>query len=533
MKRLQYAPGLYFEAVAPVAEPSPLRSDVAGFAGHTRRGPVGVATRVTGLRECQLVFGGLLPNAVTPLALQGYFNNGGDVAYVVRLLGAAPSGDPSAITASALWDLTRPDGSTEPLLNYPVAAGFPGNTLQIVASSPGAWANGLRVSPRYRDKGGSGRAEVDLVVRATGETAEYLIGLDPAGIIDQVAQRSQLIRIVKRDASVASHAAAPQPRLLRWKDILLAGGDDPSVSPELYKVGLQLLQDGPEVALIALPDLQSDLAAGEVTDIQHDALLQADDAHDRMILLDLPMAALGVPESVAWSESMRNAGLGNALRAAAAYYPWLSVEDPFGGSASPLRSIPPSGHVAGAISRLDRERGAQYTPANVTVADALDVTVGYALAERAALNEAGVNVLRCMPGQGIQVWGGRTLYPDPDKQEPGKQFIAHRRLVHRLVRAIRFVAEPLVFDSNGPVLWLALTRAITSVLLEAYRAGGLKGSRPDEAFLVQCDATNNPPDAIDRGEVLCEIQLAPAVPMEFITLRVSLSAAGSLDVFEK
>ena len=221
------------------------------------------------------------------------------------------------------------------------------------------------------------------------------------------------------------------------------------------------------------------------------------------------------------------------MRAAAAYYPWLSVQDPFGGSASPLRSIPPCGNVAGVISRLDRERGAQYTPANVTVADAMDVTVGYALAEHAALNEAGVNVLRCMPGQGIQVWGGRTLYPDPDKQEPGKQFIAHRRLVHRLVRAIRCVAEPLVFESNGPVLWLALTRAITSVLLEAYRAGGLKGSRPDEAFVVQCDATNNPPDAIDRDEVLCEIQLAPAAPMEFITLRVSLSAAGSLDVFEK
>jgi phage tail sheath protein FI len=82
------------------------------------------------------------------------------------------------------------------------------------------------------------------------------------------------------------------------------------------------------------------------------------------------------------------------------------------------------------------------------------------------------------------------------------------------------------------VLWLTLTRAITTVLVEAYRAGGLKGSRPEEAFQVRCDATNNPPGEIDRGEVLCEVDLAPAVPMEFITLRVSLSAAGSLDVFE-
>ncbi len=168
----------------------------------------------------------------------------------------------------------------------------------------------------------------------------------------------------------------------------------------------------------------------------------------------------------------------------------------------------------------------------------MDVLVGLSLAERAALNDAGVNALRCVPGAGIQVWGGRTLYLDaetgePDTRQPGKLYIAHRRLVHRLVRAIRRVAEPLVFESNGPPMWLAVTRAITTVLVEAYRAGGLQGSRPEEAFQVLCDATNNPPDAIERGEVLCEIRLAPAVPMEFLTIRVSLSAAGSLDVFEK
>jgi len=32
--------------------------------------------------------------------------------------------------------------------------------------------------------------------------------------------------------------------------------------------------------------------------------------------------------------------------------------------------------------------------------------------------------------------------------------------------------------------------------------------------------------------MICEIQVAPAVPMEFITLRVSASADGQLEVFE-
>jgi hypothetical protein len=45
----------------------------------------------------------------------------------------------------------------------------------------------------------------------------------------------------------------------------------------------------------------------------------------------------------------------------------------------------------------------------------MDVTAGFAA--RAALNEAGINVLRCVPGKGIRV-GGRTLYPDPHQREP-------------------------------------------------------------------------------------------------------------------
>jgi phage tail sheath protein FI len=116
--------------------------------------------------------------------------------------------------------------------------------------------------------------------------------------------------------------------------------------------------------------------------------------------------------------------------------------------------------------------------------------------------------------------------------DPERRFIAHRRLIHRLVRAIRRVAEPLVFDINGPEVWLTLVRAITTVLLEAWRAGALKGARPDEAFRVRCDEELNPPEEQDLGRVLCEIEVAPAIPMEFILLRISLSGDGKLEVFE-
>ncbi len=362
MTRVQYAPGLYYELVAPTAEPSPLRSDVAGFAGRTRRGPVGVAVRVAGWRECQMVFGGLTADADTPLALRGYFDNGGDVAHVVQLLGPGPSGNPPDLVAAASWDLMRPNGATTPLPDWdPVLVGFTAPILHIVASSPGGWANGLRVSARFRHRGASGHAEIDLVVRARGEDTEYLIALDPTDIVEQVAQRSALIRVEVPGGptSPASTVPATRPRLLRWSDLVLAGGADPAVGPDVYQNALVALQDEPEVALLVMPDLFGDLGAEAATPIQLQAIQAADAAHDRMVLVDLPSPEMDSPQAVGWAADVRAAGLGDALRSAAAYYPWVEVQDPFGGTAQPLRTIAPSGHVAGVISRLDRERGPQ------------------------------------------------------------------------------------------------------------------------------------------------------------------------------
>jgi phage tail sheath protein FI len=124
------------------------------------------------------------------------------------------------------------------------------------------------------------------------------------------------------------------------------------------------------------------------------------------------------------------------------------------------------------------------------------------------------------------VWGGRTLASDPRRR-----YVAHRRLLHLLVRAIRRVASPLVFDVNSPELRLTLVRSLTSVLLEAFRTGALAGARPEQAFRVVCDETNNPPEQ-DPGLLVCEIEVAPAVPMEFIQLRLVLGQDRGVEVIE-
>ena len=138
----------------------------------------------------------------------------------------------------------------------------------------------------------------------------------------------------------------------------------------------------------------------------------------------------------------------------------MQVTNPLGGIAHTLRILPPCGHVAGLISRLDRDRGAHHTPANASLFDAVDLERDFIAKEQVILNEGGINLLRCFPGRGIPVWGGRTL-----ARESTNRFIGHRRLIHRLVPVIRRVADPLGFYTNGPYSWLTLGRPDSSSLL--------------------------------------------------------------------
>lgn len=501
-------PGLTVEVVPRPTAPTPLRSDIAGFIGRSRRGAVGQALRVDGLPDLQRRFGGLDPGSSTGYAVRGYFENGGQVAWVVRVSG------PAATTAAALWTVGD-------------LAGFAAPAFRVTATSPGAWATGATVRLDYRASSLARAPEVDVRVSVPGEPVEAFRGVPAAALAEGLAA-SQLVRFEAAPAPLQGDAAPAGPGPVGARQtITLGGGDDGDRPPgvDAYLEAVERLGDQPEVAIVAAPDLNDDLPAGQ-GDLVVAALLEvAAAALDRLVVLDVPPERLAADQAVDWANAFRP-GDPTRLRAAAAYHPPLRVRDPLGTAATPLRTVPASGHVAGVISRLDRERGAHHTPANAVVLDAVDLERTFDEAEELAVYQAGVNLLRCAPGRGLQVWGGRTL----DLSATGR-FVAHRRLIHRLVRAARAVAAPLVFDVNGPELRLTLVRAVTSVLLEAFRAGALKGARPAEAFTVRCDDTNNPPEQ-DPGLVVCEIGVAPAVPMEFIRLRLLLGQEGRLEVIE-
>jgi len=533
------------------------------------RGPIGRPVRVEEWRGFTRLFGGLIREANTPYALRGYFENGGQVAYVVRLGEPFPSDEElkspdiqilesgASNLATAVWTLGLLDpNNREWKDDAPADGGFRFAQYLIEATSPGAWANGTRVSITYRLDGVSGDPEVDMAIQAPNEPPEYLVALKPKLKVDdrpkpieeQVAERSNLIRLTPQGPEAVKSNKTGR-RHIAYSDVVLAGGKDFDPSKDQYLKAIERLGDQPEVALCCAPDLYQHITdESDQEEILMTMIRQADESLDRLVVVDFPPSvsdkgeANAVESLLKWAGRLRSLDDSAAMRAAAIYHPPVRVPDPLGDILNPLRTLPPSGHVAGVISLLDRERGAHHTPANAAVIEAVDIEQEFMEPERALLNDAGINLLRCLPGRGLQVWGGRTLAAgqpaSPDQvaaasaAEKSARFIAHRRLIHRLVRAIRRVAEPLVFDINGPELWLTFVRAVTTVLLEAFRAGALKGARAEEAFRVRCDAKTTPQEEIDAGRVFCEIELAPATPMEFILLRVAFSSDGTLEVVE-
>ena len=92
-----------YEAVLrpPPATPTPLRTDMAGFAGATVRGPAGVVRAVDDTAEFEQVFGQAdSSDAGLSDAVRGYFENGGRRAYIARVLGA---GARPAKPATSVW----------------------------------------------------------------------------------------------------------------------------------------------------------------------------------------------------------------------------------------------------------------------------------------------------------------------------------------------------------------------------------------------------------------------------------------------
>jgi phage tail sheath protein FI len=303
---------------------------------------------------------------------------------------------------------------------------------------------------------------------------------------------------------------------------------------EALRNGLEALAPLNAVDLICAPDIMRPRQQGldtnewlspspdEVQSMQTAVLDHCTTLGDRFAILDaLPCAGIdGV---------MKQRQTLNALNGAF-YYPWLQLAN---GPVQPpeieIRDcpllvqgfVPPCGHVAGIYARSDQRVGVYKAPANETVEGVLDLEINLSNVQQGLLNPEGINCLRAFPGRGIRVWGARTL-----SREAVWTYVNVRRLFLTAGRWIERNMTGVVFEPHDIRLWARISRELTAYFNDLFQRGALKGSTAQEAFYIKCNAETNPPEVRNAGQIVTEIGLAPAVPSEFVIVRIIHGSNG-------
>jgi uncharacterized protein len=105
--------------------------------------------------------------------------------------------------------------------------------------------------------------------------------------------------------------------------------------------------------------------------------------------------------------------------------------------------------------------------------------------------------------------------------EPVRPASVHR-LIGVILRAAQRLGEALVFETSGPLLWSRLADSLRGLMESLFDAGALRGRSANEAFAVRCDRTTMSQNDIDNGRVIARLEFAPALPIERISVTLTL-----------
>lgn len=547
---------------------------VPGFVGVAERGPVNEPVRLTTFESFQAVYGSLEADGYLSDAVKGFFDNGGDVCYVLRVAHLVRRG--------------REDTARPAFLRVNGKAGKP--TLTIAAANHGEWGNRIRVVIKNQKPRVSTFLTLDLregdtsaVIKSThglargtvvrirdnrGETYRTIVDLSGKTITwasDEplerdfksgaptfiepveftVATRIGTVRESFRDLSMSPvsdkyfakvinnnsalirvedqrlNVAMPENYPGDLEETPLALGADGlyTITPEDFiganigpgeRFGLAAYEANEEVDLLVIPDLMWALHKSAGFRTEKDVEVVQQAMVSQCERMKTRFAILDVPDPV----DHRRAGQWRLLfdtAFAAFYYPWVEVETPGG-----HRLVPPSGHIAGIYSRCDQGEGPYRAPANEDIKGIFNVARDLREADIGQLNSEGINCLKPFPRRGIRVWGARTASSDPSWR-----YVPVRRVVNAVISSVERGLQWSVFEVNSTLLWKSVTRQITNYLTDLWQAGYFTGRTPEEAFFVKCDHETNTRETIDAGMVIVDCGVAPVRPAEFMIFRVA------------
>ena len=145
-------------------------------------------------------------------------------------------------------------------------------------------------------------------------------------------------------------------------------------------------------------------------------------------------------------------------------------------------------------------------------------TVGLNNGQRDVLYANKINPLVNFPGQGLVVWGQKTLSPIDSALDR----INVARLVAYLRERFDPLARPFIFEPNDET-----TRSNVKAMFDRF-LGDIMQKRGVYDYVVVCDTTNNTPARIDANELWIDVAIEPTKAAEMIYIPIRLVNTGTL-----
>ncbi len=194
----------------------------------------------------------------------------------------------------------------------------------------------------------------------------------------------------------------------------------------------------------------------------------------------------------------------------AVYHPWLLISDE--AAADGLRAVPPDGAACGMIAARERERQVWVAPAGVALAGVLGLAPAIPTDDWADLFDLQFNLVRREP-RDFRAMSAHTLSDESIWLQ-----ISVRRLLILIRKFVVARGLDFVFESNHERFRSGVRLMLEDALRFMYERGAFAGASPEQSYTVVTDASVNPPQSVDAGRFVAQIQVAPSQPLEFITV---------------
>jgi hypothetical protein len=201
----------------------------------------------------------------------------------------------------------------------------------------------------------------------------------------------------------------------------------------------------------------------------------------------------------------------------ASYYPWVQMLDP---ATKQYVFVPPSTLIPGVFAFNDRVAEPWFAPAGINrggLSNVIRAASKLSQTTRDNLYQGKVNPIATFPGQGVVVYGQKTLQTKASALDR----LNVRRLLIALKRTIGQIANGLVFQQNNAATRNSFLAQVNPYLESVQQRQGLY------AFKVIMDDALNNPTVIDRNELVGQIYLQPTKTAEFIYLNFNITPTGA------